>query len=102
MTFHRSVRRRAVGAPGLARFTPIRHTTALRTERTCGVVGSGRGSPGAGVESPARLGRHRWRVERALSWLSCFRRLQVRWDPGLGWFFPFVLVACALVCFNRL
>jgi transposase len=54
-----------------------------------------------GVESSARLGRHRWRVERALSWLSCWRRLQVRWDRDSGRFFAFVLVACALVCFNR-
>jgi transposase len=28
-----------------------------------------------GIESSSRLGRHRWRVERSLSWLSCFRRL---------------------------
>jgi transposase len=55
-----------------------------------------------GVESSSRLGRHRWRVERALSWLSCFRRLQVRWDRDSGWFFAFVLVACTLTCFNRL
>jgi IS5 family transposase len=55
-----------------------------------------------GIESPTRLGRHRWKVERALSWLSCFRRLQVRWDCDSGRFFAFVLVACALVCFNRL
>ncbi len=55
-----------------------------------------------GVESSTRLGRHRWRVERALSWLSCFRRLQVRWDRDAGRWFAFVLVACALVCFNRL
>jgi IS5 family transposase len=54
-----------------------------------------------GVES-TRLGRHRWKVERALSWLSCFRRLQVRWDRDAGRWFAFVLVACALVCFNRL
>jgi transposase len=55
-----------------------------------------------GVESSVRLGRHRWRVERALSWLSCWRRLQVRWDRDSGRFFAFVLVACAVVCFNRL
>jgi transposase len=55
-----------------------------------------------GVESSARLGRHRWKVERALSWVSCFRRLQVRWDRDSGRFFAFVLVACALTCFNRL
>jgi IS5 family transposase len=33
-----------------------------------------------GIESSTRLGRHRWRVERVPSWLSCWRRLQVRWD----------------------
>jgi transposase len=55
-----------------------------------------------GVESSQRLGRQRWRVERALSWLSCWRRLQIRWDRDAGRFFAFVLVACALVCFTRL
>jgi transposase len=55
-----------------------------------------------GVESSARLGRQRWKVERALSWLSCWRRLQVRWDRDAGRFFAFVLVACALTCGNRL
>jgi IS5 family transposase len=55
-----------------------------------------------GIESSARLGRHRWRVERSLSWLSCFRRLQVRWDRDAGRWFAFVLLACAVVCFNRL
>jgi IS5 family transposase len=55
-----------------------------------------------GLESSVRLGRHRWRVERSLSWLSCWRRLQVRWDRDSGRWFAFVLVACAVVCFNRL
>jgi len=54
------------------------------------------------VESSTRLGRHRWKVERSLSWLSCFRRLQVRWDRDSGRWFAFVLVACAVVCCNRL
>jgi IS5 family transposase len=54
-----------------------------------------------GIESSARLERHRWKVERSLSWLSCWRRLQVRWDRDSGRFFAFVLVACALVCFRR-
>jgi transposase len=54
------------------------------------------------IESSTRLDRHRWRVERSLSWLSCFRRLQVRWDRDSGRWFAFVLVACAMVCFNRL
>jgi transposase len=55
-----------------------------------------------GIESSTRLGRHRWRVERALSWLSCWRRLQVRWDRGSERWFAFVLLACALTCFKRL
>jgi transposase len=54
------------------------------------------------LESSARLGRHRWKVERSLSWLSYWRRLQVRWDRDAGRWFAFVLVACAVVCFNRL
>jgi DDE family transposase len=55
-----------------------------------------------GVESSVRLGCHRWWIERALSWLSCFRRLQVRWNRDAGRWFAFVLLACAVVCFNRL
>jgi len=53
-----------------------------------------------GMESSTRLGRHRWRMERSLSWLSCWRRLQVRWDRDWGRWFAFVLLACAVV-FNR-
>jgi len=55
-----------------------------------------------GIESSARLGRHRWRVERSLSWLSCWRRLGVRWDRDSERWFAFVLVACAIVGFNCL
>jgi transposase len=55
-----------------------------------------------GIESSTRLGRHRWRVERALSWLSCYRRLAIRWDRDSERWFAFVLLACALVCFKRL
>jgi transposase len=55
-----------------------------------------------GVQSSARLGRHRWKVERSLSWLSCWRRLGMRWDRDSERFFAFVLVACAVVCFNHL
>jgi IS5 family transposase len=55
-----------------------------------------------GIERSTRLGRHRWKVERSLSWLSCWRRLAVRWDRDAGRWFAFVLLACAVVCFNRL
>jgi IS5 family transposase len=55
-----------------------------------------------GIEPSTRLGRHRWRVERALSWLSCYRRLAVRWDRDSERWFALVLLACALTCFRRL
>ena len=55
-----------------------------------------------GVESSTRLGCYRWRIERTLSWLSCYRRLAVRWDRDSRRWFGFVLLACALVCFKRL
>ena len=35
-----------------------------------------------GIESSSQPGRQRWRIERTLSWLSCYRRLAVRWDQG--------------------
>jgi transposase len=55
-----------------------------------------------GIESSTRLGRHRWRVERALSWLSCYRRLAIRWDRDSERWFALVLLACALTCSRRL
>jgi IS5 family transposase len=55
-----------------------------------------------GIESSTRLGRHRWRVERALSWLSCYRRLAIRWDRDSERWFALVLLACALTCYRRL
>jgi transposase len=55
-----------------------------------------------GVESSARLGRQRWRAERSLSWLSCYRRLGMRWDHCSGRYFAFVEVACSLLCFKAL
>jgi transposase len=55
-----------------------------------------------GVEPSTRLGRHRWRIERTLSWLSCYRRLGVRWDRGSERWFAFVLLVCGLVCVKRL
>ena len=80
-----------------------------------GVVG-GRGQPPLGSADPDALdgvGAVAFQAELivgvedgldplALSGLSCFRRLQVRRDRDAGRWFAFVLVACAVVCFNRL
>ena len=37
-----------------------------------------------GIDSSARLGRHRCKVERSLSWLSCWRAPAGALGPGLG------------------
>jgi transposase len=33
-----------------------------------------------GVESSEKLGRHRWVVERTLSWIAKYRRLTIRYE----------------------
>ena len=50
-----------------------------------------------GVESSERLGRHRWVVERTLSWLSGFRRLRVRYEQRLDIHEALVRLGCALI-----
>jgi transposase len=54
------------------------------------------------VESSQRLGRHRWVVERTLAWLSCYRRLCIRYERRADIHEAFLELGCALVCFNRL
>lgn len=55
-----------------------------------------------GVESSARLGRHRWVVERTLAWLSRFRRLRVRDERRADIHQAFLDLGSALVCWTRL
>ncbi len=55
-----------------------------------------------GVQSSQRLGRHRWVVERTLAWLSCYRRLCVRYERRADIHEAFLELGCALVCFSRL
>ncbi len=51
-----------------------------------------------GKESSERLGRHRWVVERTLSWLNCHRRLKVRYERRADIYQAFLELGCALVC----
>ena len=51
-----------------------------------------------GVESSERLGRHRWVVERTLSWLLGCRRLGVRYERRADLLHGLLHLACALVC----
>jgi transposase len=53
-----------------------------------------------GIESRERLGRYRWVVERTLSWLNRFRRLKVRYERRVDIHDAFLLLGCALICWN--
>ena len=50
-----------------------------------------------GVESRSTLGRHRWRVERTLSWLVSYRELAVRRERSSASFLALAQLACALI-----
>jgi transposase len=56
-----------------------------------------RGSPhGSG------LGKYRWVVERAESWLHKYRRLKMRYEVRDDIHEAFLALACALICLNCL
>jgi IS5 family transposase len=51
-----------------------------------------------GIDSSARLGRHRWVVERSLAWLLGFHRLGVRYERRADLLQGLLHLACALTC----
>ena len=55
-----------------------------------------------GVEDKARLGRHRWVVERTMAWLNHFRRLAIRYERREDIHQALLDLGCALICFRRL
>ncbi|AXE89659.1 Transposase DDE domain protein [Streptomyces sp. Go-475] len=55
-----------------------------------------------GIESSTRLGRHRWVVERTVSWLVGCRRLHRRYERKAEHFLAFVGIAAALISYRRL
>ncbi|WP_405378942.1 MULTISPECIES: IS5 family transposase [Streptomyces] len=55
-----------------------------------------------GVESSQRLGRHRWVIERTMSWLSGYRRLSPRCERHPRNYLAFLGLAAALCCYKRL
>jgi len=55
-----------------------------------------------GIESSERLGRHRWVVERTLSWIARCRRLIVRYERRDDVHLAFLVLACAAICFRFL
>jgi transposase len=55
-----------------------------------------------GIDSSQRLGRHRWVVERTLSWLARYRRLTVRYERRADIHSAFLTLGCCLICFKAL
>ena len=53
-----------------------------------------------GVEPSTRLGRHRWTVERTVSWLGGFRRLHRRDERKAAHFLAFTSMAVAVICYR--
>ncbi|SCE06432.1 Transposase DDE domain-containing protein [Streptomyces sp. SolWspMP-5a-2] len=54
------------------------------------------------IESSIRLGRHRWTIERTMSWLAGCRRLHRRYERKAEHFLAFTSIACSLICYRRL
>ena len=55
-----------------------------------------------GIESGERLGRHRWKIERSISWLFGYRRLTVRYERKGSHFLAFLGLAATLTCYKTL
>ncbi len=55
-----------------------------------------------GVEPPQWLGRHRWVVERTVSWLTGCRRLHRRYERKTEHFLAFVDIVAAFIGYRRL
>ncbi|SCF18953.1 Transposase [Micromonospora viridifaciens] len=54
-----------------------------------------------GIESPQRLGRHRWVIERTFAWFTGYRRLTIRYERKASLYCAFVTLAAALTCHKR-
>ncbi|WP_435844769.1 IS5 family transposase [Streptomyces globisporus] len=55
-----------------------------------------------GIESSERLGRHRWTIERTMSWLAGCRRLHRRYERKADHFLAFAGIAATPICYRRL
>ncbi|POG48595.1 IS5 family transposase [Streptomyces sp. ZL-24] len=54
------------------------------------------------IEPSQRLGRHRWTIERTMSWLAGCRRLHRRYERKADHCLAFTSIACTLICYRRL
>jgi transposase len=53
-----------------------------------------------GIDSKARLGRHRWVIERDFAWLHRNRRLLVRFERRDELHAAFLHLGCVLICWS--
>ncbi len=86
--------------PGKLRADKAYHSTEHRRWLRSRCIAARIARPG--IESGERLGRHRWRIERTISWLFGYRRLTVRYERKGQHFLTFIGLAAALTCYKRL
>ena len=55
-----------------------------------------------GIEDKNHLGRHRWVVERTISWVLRFKRLGLRYDRTAATLLPLLLLGVTLINLRRL
>ncbi|VEI51795.1 Transposase DDE domain [Kocuria rosea] len=55
-----------------------------------------------GIEAKNHLGRHRWVVERTISWVLRFKRLGLRYDRTETTLLPLLMLAVTLINLRRL
>jgi transposase len=55
-----------------------------------------------GVDSSARLGRHRWVVERTFAWIGQFRRRATRYERRADIHIALTKLATAIICMNQI
>lgn len=55
-----------------------------------------------GIETSKKLGRHRWVIERTISWLFGYRRLTTRYERKANHFCAFLTLAATLTCYKKL
>jgi transposase len=87
-------RRRPDSVQGDRAYDSEPHRRELGRRRIRPVLAKRRTAHGSG------LGRHRWPVERTISWLHQFRRLRVRYERRDDIHEAFLKCGCGLICFR--
>ncbi|MGY3676928.1 transposase [Streptomyces sp. TE33382] len=90
------------GTSSLSDFTLTRRTTFLTCANGYAASASASAIARKGIESSERLGRRRWVIERTMSWLTGYRRLNHRYERNPRNYLAFPGLAAALCCYKRL